>query len=355
LKEIDRLANQTPHLQKNEGPVMSRIRKALERSQALRAKNKSDLAWLINGDDMVQFTDSGDMDRFAGCEDPTLMTDVNDSPLALAVPQKSRDVALSEREQLEYDISELLRKEFPEDLDSRQKQIRLSYTKTKTIRTDRKTLLRNRVFTHVPDLKITEQIEMLRFQVLKQLDQLNGNCLMVTSANPGEGKTFISTNLALSMAQVLDRTVMLIDANLRNRSRRHQGIADVFYNSYKGAGLSDYLLGTAKISDVLINPGIARLTLMPGGQGSLDSPALLESAKMEALISEMKSRYSTERIILFDASSFLPNADALVLSRFMDAVLVVVESEKTRIDAVTRTIDLLSDKPVIGTVMNKYR
>jgi non-specific protein-tyrosine kinase len=330
---------------------MSRIRKALERSQALRTKNNGDLAWLINSDDMSQFTDSGDLAQFAGGDEPTLLHDPHE--LALAVSDDGSDVALSEREQLEYDISKLLRKEFPEALESRQKRIRLSYSKTQTFRAESETLLSNHVFSHMPDLKITEQIEMLRFQVLKKLDQLNANCLMITSANPGEGKTFISTNLAVSMAQVLDRTVMLIDANLRNRPRRHQGVANIFYNSYSGAGLSDYLLGTAKVSDILINPGIPRLTLLPKGQGAIDSPALLESAKMEKLISEMKSRYSTERIILFDASSFLPNADALILSRFVDAVLVVVESEKTRSDAVMRTVELLDEKEVIGTVLNK--
>lgn len=314
---------------------MSRLRKALERSKALREKNSSGLTRLINTGDMTQFADSND--------------------LALAMSNDSGDVALSEREQLEHDISELLRIEHPEILKSRQKRIRLSYSKTQTINADSETLLCNRVFTHLPDLKVTEQIEILRFQVLKKLDRLNANTLMITSAATGEGKTFISTNLAVSIAQNLDRTVMLIDADLRNRTRRHQDVANIFYNSYDGAGLSDYLQGTARISEVLINPGIPRLTLLPRGQGLLDSPTLLESAKMEELVSEMKSRYSNERIILFDGSAFLPNADALILSRFVDAVLVVVESEKTRSDALKKLIDLLEDRKIIGTVLNKSR
>jgi non-specific protein-tyrosine kinase len=315
---------------------MSRLRKALARSKALREQNSGDLTRLIDNGDMAQFTDSGDMD-------PAMSSD-------------SGDAALSEREQLENDIIKLLRKENPEVLESRQKRIQLSYSKTQTINTDSENLLCNRVFAHMPDIKVTEQIEILRFQVLKKLDQLNANRLMITSATHGEGKTFISTNLAVSIAQNLDRTVMLIDADVRNRTRRHHCIANIFFNSYDGgAGLSDYLQGTAKISDVLINPGIPRLTLLPRGQGLLDSPTLLESAKMEELVSEMKSRYSNERIILFDGSAFLPNPDALILSRFVDAVLVVVESEKTRIDALKKMIDLLKEQKIIGTVMNKTR
>jgi non-specific protein-tyrosine kinase len=329
------LLNGAPVIPEDEGPAMSRLLKALERSKTLREKSSSDFARLIDDDDMTRFKDSSD--------------------LALDMPYDSGDVALSEREQLEHDISELLRIEHPEILDSKQKRIQLSYSKTKTINTDSETMLCNRVFAHKPDFKITEKIEILKFQVLKKLEQLNANSLMITSAGPSEGKTFVSANLAVSIAQNLDRTVMLIDADLRNRTRRHQDIANVFFNSYSGAGLADYLMGAAKISDVLINPGIPRLTLLPRGQGLLDSPTLLESAKMKELICEMKSRYSKERIILFDCSSFLPNADALILSRFVDAVLLVVESEKTRIDALKRMIDLLKEKLIIGTVINKSR
>jgi non-specific protein-tyrosine kinase len=109
------------------------------------------------------------------------------------------------------------------------------------------------------------------------------------------------------------------------------------------------------MSDVLINPGIPRLTLLPKGQGLPDSSSLLGSAKMEELVCEVKSRYSNERIILFDCSSFLSNADPLIISKYVDAVLLVVENEKTDIDSLQRMIDLLKDKQIIGTVMNKIR
>jgi non-specific protein-tyrosine kinase len=265
------------------------------------------------------------------------------------------DLALSEREQLEYDIQELLCREYPEVLGSKQKRIQLHYSKTKTIKADSETMLSNRVFAHMPDNKVAEQFEMLRFQVLKKLEELNANSLMITSANRSEGKTFVSTNLAVSIAQNLDRTAMLIDADLRNRICRQHGIANAFFNQYSGAGLSDYLIGTARLSDILINPGIPRLTLLPRGQLSLDSPTLLESAKMEDLVYDLKSRYFNERIILFDSSSFLSNADPLILSKFVDAVLLVVEFAKTTIDALRKVIEMLKGKQVIGVVMNKSR
>ena len=265
------------------------------------------------------------------------------------------DPLLSEREQLEHDIGKLLHEEFPEILGHKQKKIRLSYTKTKTIEANPETLTRNRIYTHISDVQITEQIEMLRFQVLAKLNQMNANSLMITSANHREGKTFISTNLAVSIAQNLDRTALLIDADLKVRSYRHPAIADIFLGAYDGTGLSDYLSGSVNMSNVLINPGISRLTLLPKGQSSPDSVELLGSAKMEDLVQEMKSRYANERIILFDCSSFLTSADPLVLSELVDAVLLVVEKDKTDARALRRTIERLEGKAILGTVMNKVR
>ena len=263
------------------------------------------------------------------------------------------DFGLSEREQLERDIRKLLMDEHPDLLGSMRKQIRLQYSKTQKIRTDPQALFKNHVFALTPDLDITKQIEILRAQVLKRLKSMNANCLMVTSANSREGKTFISTNLAVSMAQNLDRTVLLVDADMKNRRDKRHNTADVFFNSSSKAGLSDYLSGKAEIEDLLINPGIPRLTLLPSGKALPDSAALMGSPKMEALVRDMKSRYSRERIVIFDCPSFLSNADPLILSRYVDAVLIVVESAKTESRSLMRMLGLLKDKNIVGTVLNK--
>jgi protein-tyrosine kinase len=294
------------HTQRGRERTMSKIKKALERSRALRAQN-------------------------------------------LGVS----DIALSEREKLELDIRMLLKEEHPELLGSVKKQIKLQYSKTQKIPTDPLVLLNNRIFALTHDLEVTKQIEILRTQVLKRLKDMKANSLLVTSANNGEGKTFVSTNLAVSIAQHLDRTVMLVDADLRNRFYKHYNMADVFFNSNRRSGLSDYLSGKAEIEDLLINPGIPRLTILPSGRALPDSAALLGSPKMEQLIYDLKSRYFSDRTLIFDCSSFLSNADPLILSRFVDAVLIVVENAKTEMKSLLRMIDLLKDKKIIGTVINK--
>lgn len=297
---------------------MSKIKKAMERSKALRAQ----------------------------------LENRNQGKTALREYGVS-DTALLERQRLEDDIRRLLRSEHPEELGSMQKQIKLTYTQTKTIKTNPETLQKNGVYALSPDTDITKQVEILRAQILKKLKQMNANSLMITSANHREGKTFTSTNLAVSIAQNLDRTVMLVDADLRNRSYKRHDTANVFFNSSTRSGLSDYLLGTAKLEEVLINPGIPRLTILPSGKVLPDSAAYLGSPKMEELIYDMKSRYSSERVLIFDCCSFLSNADPLVLSKFVDAILLVVENERTDIKDLQRMIELLKDNHILGTVLNK--
>ncbi len=299
---------------------MSKIKKALERSKALREQNTGTVALL-------------ERQRPVGV--------------------KAVRSGLSDREQLEHDIRVLLTKENPEVLGSLRKEIKLVYTRTRTLHPDRKSLLRNRLLVLDQNQEVARKTEILRAQVLKKLKQMNVNSLMVTSANPGEGKTFISTNLAVSMTRNFDRTVLLVDTDLRNRSARHHNIASVFFSSSRIAGLSDYLSGKATIGDLLVNPGIPRLTMLPSGKSRGDSASMLGSPKMESLVQEMKSRYRSDRILIFDCCSFLSNADPLIMSKYVDAVLLVVENERTDINALRRMIELLKDKPIIGTVLNK--
>jgi non-specific protein-tyrosine kinase len=76
---------------------------------------------------------------------------------------------------------------------------------------------------------------------------------------------------------------------------------------------------------------------------------------MEILVNDIKCRYPEDRVVIFDCSSLLRSADPLVLSRYVDGILLVVEEAKTTTEDLKKVMDLLKDKPVIGTVMNKTR
>jgi protein-tyrosine kinase len=114
-------------------------------------------------------------------------------------------------------------------------------------------------------------------------------------------------------------------------------------------------LGQAEISEVLVNPGIERLVLLPAGKSLPNSAELLGSPRMVRLVNDIKSRYSDDRVIIFDSSSILTSADPLVLSRYVDGILLIVEHEKTTADQLKKSAELLKDKPIFGTIMNKSK
>jgi non-specific protein-tyrosine kinase len=234
-------------------------------------------------------------------------------------------------------------------------EIEVCYSETKVKKIDESRLKKGKVISLFHDLDKIDEIKTLRTQILNYLKQVGGNSLLITSANPCEGKTFTAINLGVSIAQELDRTVLLVDADLRKHSNNHKDFAVDFFGTEMGDGLSDYLLGQAEISELLVNPGIERLVLLPAGKSLPNSAELLGSPRMVRLVNDIKSRYSDDRIIIFDSSSILTSADPLVLAQYVDGILLVVEHERTTADQLKKSTELLKDKPVFGTIMNKSR
>ena len=222
-----------------------------------------------------------------------------------------------------------------------------TYHCTKVVEVDPDFLRREKVISLCTENQVADQIKILRTQILKVMKTFKGNSLLVTSANRGEGKTLTAINLALSVCQELDRTVLLVDTDLRTPSIHH-------YFGLNGVpGLSDYLKVRADVRDLLLNPGIPRLTILPAGKPMRSSSEVLGAPRMESLVKEMRERYP-ERFIIFDSCSLLSYADPLVFSKFVDAVLLVVASEKTSRQDLKRSLELLEGRTLIGTVLNRY-
>lgn len=235
-----------------------------------------------------------------------------------------------------------------------QGEIRVTYSKTKVENISSSTFKRNRIFSLFQEHEMTDEVKMLRTQIINKLKEINGNTLLITSANPGEGKTFLTINLGVSIVQHLERTVLMVDGDLRNPSKKHKNFSHDFFGIEIVKGLSDYLLGQAEVSDILVNPGIERLTILPAGKPLSNSAELLGSTRMEKLAKDIRSRYRSDRIVLIDSPSLLCT-DPIVLSQYVDGILLVVEDEKTSADDIKRMMELLKDKPVIGTVLNKAK
>jgi protein-tyrosine kinase len=220
------------------------------------------------------------------------------------------------------------------------------YRWTKLVPVEEDSLLENRVFTPSSNAKTIDRYKLLRTQIFNKTISNGSNVLLVTSAVKGEGKTVTAINLAISIAKEMNRTVLLVDADLR-----HPTIEEVF-GLNRNSGLSDYLLHDVPLPDLLVNPGIERLVILPGGRAVSNSTEVLGSQKMASLVNKMKRRYK-DRYIVFDSSSILDSPDPLVLSSHVDGVLLVVEAGKTTTEQINEAIDLLKGKNILGAVLNK--
>jgi Mrp family chromosome partitioning ATPase len=191
--------------------------------------------------------------------------------------------------------------------------------------------------------------KMLRTQVLRRLDKLGVNSLAVVGAAADTGKTLTAINLAITIAADPERSALLVDLDLRKPSvHRRFGVEPV-------AGIDDCLRGSRPLTDALVRiGGYERLVILPARERSADSSELLSSRRTQELILEMRNRYK-DRVVIFDLPPVLQADDALAFVRHVEAALVVVGEGKTLRTDLVRTLQLLRDVPVVGTVLNGTR
>jgi capsular exopolysaccharide synthesis family protein len=222
----------------------------------------------------------------------------------------------------------------------------ISYSATRVFKPTAAVLSRHRIITEDRDDEVVAAYKVLRTQVLKRMTGNGWNALAITSPGHGEGKTLTAINLAISLAREVNHTVLLADLDLR-APRIHE------YLGYEArSGASDYLMRKVALPEILFNPSIERLVIIPGGSAVRDSSELLSSPRMVSLVEELKTRYPS-RIILFDLPPLLSADDALVFSSYVDAVLLVVAEGATDREQLARAIDFLRGTELLGTVLNK--
>ncbi|MEI6719281.1 MAG: exopolysaccharide biosynthesis protein [Betaproteobacteria bacterium] len=221
----------------------------------------------------------------------------------------------------------------------------IAYTRTRVVNVPKALLRENRVISGFAPGPIVDAYKIMCIQTLQRLRALNGNALAVVSPGRHEGKTLTAINLALSFAQEVDQTVLLVDANLREPSVHR------YFGFTPEAGLSDYLLSGTPLDRILVNPGVERFVILPGGRPLLNSAEMLGSAKMEKLVQELKMRYPS-RLVIFDLSPVLSVADALAFAPYVDAALMVAQEHKTRRQDIVRAAEMLRAVELIGTVLN---
>jgi exopolysaccharide/PEP-CTERM locus tyrosine autokinase len=182
----------------------------------------------------------------------------------------------------------------------------------------------------------------------RKRDINNANLILVTSSIPGEGKTFTSINLALSIAAEFDKRVLLIDADVAKPSvSRVLGIKSKI-------GLIDYLeTDNYSIADIMLETEVSGLRFIPAGKSHKFSTELLASDKMIALSKELSERYP-DRIVIFDTPPLLATTQAEVLASQMGQIILVIGAETTPQQLVMESVKKLqSCSDVVLALLNK--
>jgi protein-tyrosine kinase len=203
-----------------------------------------------------------------------------------------------------------------------------------------------------------EQFRSLRSHVYQLRYQSALKTILVSSGTPSEGKSFVTANLAVSLARNNERSVLLIDGDLR-RPTVHK-----LFGGPNAPGLSEYLSGTAEITDVMQrnvevgedeNPGVrdlSNLTLITAGTSGQNSLELVGNHRIETLVAAVTPHFDW---ILIDSPPVLAVTDAVDLARAADGVLLVARGTSTPFDIAQRAAQAFSNTRVLGFVLNAVK
>ncbi len=200
---------------------------------------------------------------------------------------------------------------------------------------------------NMPQSQMSEAFRALRTSLLLSQADHPPQVILMTSALPREGKTTAAVNLAVTLAQLGDKT-LLVDADLRKPGiNRALSLVDG-----KHAGLSSYLAGVSSLDLITVpHPAITNLAAIPTGPIPPNPADLLSSRRLTELIAELRTRY---KFVVIDSPPIMAATDAVILSVLVDGVLLVVRSGETPKEAFTRTRDLLAGVKcrMLGVVLN---
>ncbi len=225
----------------------------------------------------------------------------------------------------------------------------VEYSKTRRITISDAELKERNIFAGFAHDPRSEPYRNLRSQVLKKMRAEAWQTLAITSPTAGNGKTLTALNLAISLSQEVNQTVLLVDLDLRN-----PGVAAALGVESVEHGIADCVMNKIELEDILINPGYNRLVIAPGTPQGHQTSEILSSPQMQTMQAELKGRYA-DRLIIYDLPALLTSDDALVFAPHADAVLLVLEDGGASEGELKQAMKLLEGTNILGTVINKHR
>jgi capsular exopolysaccharide synthesis family protein len=190
----------------------------------------------------------------------------------------------------------------------------------------------------------TEKFRTLRSRLYQIASAHPLKKIVITSGLPGEGKTFVTANLAQSFIRQTDRRVLLIDADLR-ASRLH-----LLLGAPDKPGLTDYLRGEADEFQITQVGPSGNLCLIPGGQGITNPSELLHSERMRHLLEQMSQVFDW---VILDSPPAMAVHDSSILADMCDGVIFVVRAGSTDFEVAAKASSEFREKNLLGVVLNR--
>ncbi len=204
----------------------------------------------------------------------------------------------------------------------------------------------NLIAYHAPQSIEADLFKVLRTNLLFPAEGKAPRIILVTSALPADGKSLMSANMAISIAQGIEEHVLLIDCDVRKPTIHS------LFGFTKVPGLAEYLANGTDLSQVLLKTPLQKLTILPAGTPPANPTELLSSKKMKALLEEVKHRYE-DRYIIIDSPPPSMAAETNAIINNVDGVILVINAGKTPRNAVSETVEQIGKDKIMGIVLNQ--
>jgi protein-tyrosine kinase len=191
-----------------------------------------------------------------------------------------------------------------------------------------------------------EQFALLATRLRRWVEEQHKRIILVTSAVPGEGKSFIALNLAAALAEA-ESDVLLVDADLRKPSLHE------WLNVTPSYGLSDYLSGNIELTRCLSSTHLPRLTLLSGGNAPRAGSVGFAGLRLRELVRELRA-LNPRPLVLFDAPPILTAPEVQILADLLDGFLMVVAANKTLRAVFLKALEAVKETPFFGVVLNRF-
>ncbi|HZD53961.1 MAG TPA: CpsD/CapB family tyrosine-protein kinase [Woeseiaceae bacterium] len=212
-----------------------------------------------------------------------------------------------------------------------------------------RTMEHNKILPAIDDQSAVTAYKILRTRVLQRMRGNDWSSLIVTGAGVGEGKTLTACNLAVSVSNDVNQAVILVDLDLQRST-----LASYFGLNVR-ASIGDYLLGRAPLEEIVYAPtGMDRLAIIPNRDPVPNSSELLASPRMRTLLDWLRAQ-GPGTISIFDMPPVLACDDVLAFSPYADAILLVVSEGMTERAGLSKTLELLGERNLLGVVLNQSR